>query len=273
MKLLQKKINFSPSSIENHFEVEQISFAFLISISFAAIFFQLGNRSFENRGYIIYAEVAREMIRSGDWIVPRLKGEIYLHKPILLIWFIAIPSALFGKVTPFFARLPSAISALFGIALTFYLGKRMFNDYRSGLISSFILLSSKEYFWQAKTSRTDMLLTFFILASLLCFYTAFESSGRKRFYFSILFYINIAFATLTKGPPGILFPMGTVIVFLIANKRIKMLFEPGFISGFFIFWAIILSYIFIYFNCVNPSAFLIKFKAAKILTRPEPFYY
>jgi len=90
--------------------------------------------------------VAREVIRSGDWIVPRLEGELFLNKPALIIWLIALPSAFVGKVTPLLARLPSALSAVAIIGLTYFLGKRMFRDFRVGAIAGLILLSSKEIF-------------------------------------------------------------------------------------------------------------------------------
>jgi len=51
------------------------------------------------------------MIRSGDWIVPRYNGEVYLDKPPLLLWLIALPSYFYGSVTPFTARFPSALAA------------------------------------------------------------------------------------------------------------------------------------------------------------------
>jgi len=252
---------------------ERICLAALLALSLLAIFFQIGNRSFENQGYIRYAEVARQMVHSGDWIVPRLRGELYLDKPILLIWLIALPSALVGNVTPLLARIPSALSAMGGIALTFYLGKRMFRDYRVGAIAGLILLSSQEYFWQSRTARTDMLLTFFILASLTSFYVAYEASGQKRFRFFILFFASMSLATLTKGPPGILFPLGTSVLFLFIKKKLRVLLEPGFWWGGVVFVGILCPWLFLYFTRVSPTTFIDTFNVEAILTRPEPLYY
>src|SRR4030042_5021562 len=79
------------------------------------LFFNLWGRSLENHDYLRYAEVAKEMIQSGDWVVPRFNGEIFLHKPPLLFWLIALPSKIYGSVTPLLARLPSALFGHFGI--------------------------------------------------------------------------------------------------------------------------------------------------------------
>jgi 4-amino-4-deoxy-L-arabinose transferase-like glycosyltransferase len=252
---------------------EYRSLTFLVLVSSLALFFQLGSRSFENQCYIRYAEVAREMIRSGDWIVPRLGGDLFLHKPLLLVWLIAVPSALAGKVTPFLGRLPSALSALGGIVLTFFLARRLFGDYRVGLMSGLILLSSKEYFWQARIARTDMLLAFFILASLTCFYIAYQSCGQKRFWFFILFFAGMGFGTLTKGPPGILFPLGTASLFLFFRKRLRTMFEPGFLVGSVVFGAVVLPWFLLFLSRVGLTEFLQKFSVHAIFTRPEPFYY
>jgi len=68
------QIKLNPHSLffssHNNFDLEKVCLPLLLVISFVTIFFQLGARSLENQCYIRYAEVAREMIRSGDWIVP-----------------------------------------------------------------------------------------------------------------------------------------------------------------------------------------------------------
>ncbi len=261
------------SSFHTNFDWEKVSVPLLLTISVVAIFFQLGSRSFENQCYIRYAEVAREMIRSGDWIVPRLEGELFLHKPALIIWLIALPSALVGKVTPLLARLPSALSAVAIIGLTYFLGKRMFRDFRVGALAGLILLSSKEFFWQARTARADMALTLFILFSLTCFFLAYESSGKKRFPLFILFFAGMALGTLTKGPAVILFYLGPATLFLFFKKRLRVLFEPGFWWGWFLFALILLSWVLPYLSRVGVSTVLEQFSLSKILSRPEPFYY
>ena len=271
------QIKLNPHSLffssHNNFDLEKVCLPLLLVISFVTIFFQLGARSFENQCYIRYAEVAREMIRSGDWIVPRLEGELFLHKPALIIWLIALPSALVGKVTPLLARLPSALSAVAIIGLTYYLGKRMFRDFRVGALAGLILLSSKEFFWQARTARADMALTLFILFSLTCFFLAYESSGKKRFFLFILFFVGMALGTLTKGPAVILFYLGPVTLFLFLKKRLRVLLEPGFWWGWFLFALIVLSWILPYLNRVKVSTVLEQFHLSAILSRPEPWYY
>jgi 4-amino-4-deoxy-L-arabinose transferase-like glycosyltransferase len=100
------------------------------------LFFNLWGRSLENHGYLQYAEVAREMVRSGDWVVPHANGEVFIDKPPLLFWLIAIPSCLYGSVTPLIARLPSFFAAWIGVFILFLWGKRVYGRITTNFWSS-----------------------------------------------------------------------------------------------------------------------------------------
>src|SRR3989338_11332564 len=84
----------------------------LIIISCFVLFFDLGGRGFQNKDYLRFAETAREMIFTGDYVVPHYAGKIYLAKQPLLMWTIALSSQFDGTITPFTARIPSALCAL-----------------------------------------------------------------------------------------------------------------------------------------------------------------
>ena len=57
-----------------------------------------------------YSEIPREMVASGDWVVPRLNGLRYFEKPVLGYWLVAASIKLFGE-NAFATRLPSALAA------------------------------------------------------------------------------------------------------------------------------------------------------------------
>ncbi|HPD61031.1 MAG TPA: hypothetical protein PKV48_04630, partial [Thermodesulfobacteriota bacterium] len=100
-----------------------------------------------------------------------------------------------------------------------------------------------------------------------------ESSGKKRFFLFILFFVGMALGTLTKGPVAILFYLGPVIVFLFLKKRLRVLLEPGFCWGWVFFTLILLSWILPYLSRVPFSIVAEKFNLSEILSRPEPWYY
>ncbi|MCX6356594.1 MAG: glycosyltransferase family 39 protein, partial [Candidatus Aureabacteria bacterium] len=113
----------------------------LMLLSLTALFvffFRLGERGFENKDTVWYVEIAWEMLRSGDWLVPRFNTVIFTEKPVLFIWCVAAFSKLAGAVTPFTARLPSALAAFGTTLLTAALGSRLLG-HRAGIMAGFIL--------------------------------------------------------------------------------------------------------------------------------------
>jgi len=184
-------------------------------------FFKLGGRGFENKDTLWYVEIAWEMLRSGDWIVPRFNTVIFTEKPVLFIWLVSLSSWLTGAITPFTARLPSALSALGCTFLTCSLGRRLFGA-RAGLLSGFVLCTSYAFAWEARTCMVDMLFTFFVTLSLSLFYTGLRDAGRGKSRF-LLAYLAVALAALTKGPLGIILPAIVIFCYLIYRRGLRSL--------------------------------------------------
>lgn len=254
---------------------ERVLLLFLILISFISLFFKLGGRSLENRDRILYAEVAREMAQSGDWIVMRHNGEIYLHKPPLFFWFVAIPAHIYGAVTPFIARLPSAVSALLGIVVIFFFGKQIYRSTGAGFLSSLILLSCYEFSWHARAAQTDMLLCFFIVLSLFLFYTSYNTQNeRKRLLYFLLFCASAGLAVMVKGPTGFIIPVSIAIAFLVYKKDLKAFCKLPYLFGIIVFASIVLPWPILL--CKKLGGFAItlsELQEADIFTRREPLYF
>ncbi|MCX8116828.1 MAG: glycosyltransferase family 39 protein [Desulfobacterota bacterium] len=247
----------------------RVPFLAFLGGSLFFLFFNLWGRSLENHDYLRYAEVAKEMIRSGDWVVPRLNGEIFLHKPPLLFWLIAIPSKLYGEVTPFLARLPSALFAWIGVLVVYFWGRTLWKGERYGLISAGVLLSSYLYFWQGRIARTDMVFSVLILLSLYFFYLAYP--GRKIGLHGLSFFF-MGLAGLTKGPVGILFPLSLMILFLMTRRELRLLLRKEFLIGYlgvvFLFGLWLVPFL----HHVGWDEALRVWRETKILTRKAPFY-
>jgi len=108
----------------------------------AAIIFLagLGWLPLVERDEALYAEAAREMVASGDWITPRVNGVPFLEKPPLYYWMAGVSYQLF-RVSPFAARLPSALSAILTVMLVFSVGSRVWG-WRAGLLGGVALATS-----------------------------------------------------------------------------------------------------------------------------------
>lgn len=150
-----------------------------------------------------YALVAQEMLQTGDWVVLHRNGEVYREKPPLLFWMIAAVSAPFGAVNEVTARVPSILSALVTLWLTFDLARRMFGD-RAGLWSAIVLATTFRFWWQSNTGQIDMLLTACTTLSIYALWRWHESQGGR---WAFAYHAGAALGLLAKGPPALIFTL------------------------------------------------------------------
>ena len=142
-----------------------------------------------------YAEIAREMLVSGDWLVPHLNFLPYLEKPPLVYWLTALSFTAFG-LTEFAARLPAAASALGGVFFTYFLG-RSFWGARAGFWGALVLATCGGYVVLGRLSILDMPLTFLASLGIGLGYLA---AVRERRGLLVWAYLALAAAVLVKGP-------------------------------------------------------------------------
>ena len=111
-----------------------------------------------------YAEMAREMAATGDWITPRLNGIKYFEKPPLQTWMNALTFKAFG-LGEWQARLWTGLSGFLGVLLVAYTGRRLFNA-RVGFFAGVVLASS--FMWSSSShfNTLDMGLSAMMTLSL-----------------------------------------------------------------------------------------------------------
>ena len=112
-----------------------------------------------------YAEVAREMVETGEWISPQLNYVLFLNKPPLTYWLVGVSYLAFG-INEFAARLPVALTALLIVFLVTQLGSKLF-DRDTGLLAGLILLTCGGFFLEAHLLRPDLLQVAAMTASFL----------------------------------------------------------------------------------------------------------
>ena len=103
----------------------------------------LGLRPLLRPDEVRYGQVPREMIQSGDWIVPNLNGLRYFEKTVLGYWLHAFSIQVFGE-NAFAIRFPSAIAAGLSALLIFLLARRFIGGYTTGVLTLLIFLTSLE---------------------------------------------------------------------------------------------------------------------------------
>jgi len=149
-----------------------------------------------------WAEIAREMIMSGNYFLPTIDGKVYFDKPLLSYWII-LPFSFKGVVTELSSRMPSALSGIGVVLLTFIIGRRLFNS-RVGMISAMLLSTSFMFVLWSRTASAEMLNLFMIWLAFLLFLTG---NSRGRLMYIVLLYIVGAIAAFCKGPvaPAVIF--------------------------------------------------------------------
>ena len=213
-------------------QVEWAKVFFLFLLCSSILFVKLGGWDLWTPDEPRYAEVAKEMVRTGNYLIPHLGAEVYSKKPPLLFWIIAAFSKPFGEVTATSARLPSALAALGVILLTYLLGQKLYNT-STGIMAGYILLTAIEYFRLARRVDIDMLLTLWTTLALFLFYCGYIRKNHQRWYY-LSSYLFMGLGVLTKGPVAFLVPMISISLFLIVRGEYKKFSEIAMVRGFFI---------------------------------------
>ncbi len=172
---------------------------------------------------INFAESAREMLMTGDWLNVQINFETFWEKPPLFIWIQALSMSIFG-VNEFAARLPNAIVGIITLLVLFRVGKKLSGE-RFGLLWAALYASSIFPFFYFKSGIIDPWFNLFIFLGIYFFskYVNIEEI-RNRMLNAILSAAFIGLAILTKGPVALLIFLLTFIVYLIW-KRFKFDFR------------------------------------------------
>lgn len=157
-----------------------------------------------------YAEVGREMFASGDWITPRLAGHLWFEKPVLLYWGQALSYHLFG-VNEWAARFPSALAASMTVLFVAHAVRRLASA-QWGFLAGATLSTCAFWFALARAASTDMVLACSIGVAVLAGYVAFNTAGRERVFYWLLFSVALGASMLAKGLIGILLICGILLI-------------------------------------------------------------
>jgi 4-amino-4-deoxy-L-arabinose transferase-like glycosyltransferase len=246
----------------------------ILAVLLAFLFgFKLGDRALWSPVEGHYAEIAREMVASNDYLTPWLAGMKYLEKPPFFYWLESANIELFG-LNEWSLRLWPAVFATIGCLAVYFAGSRIF-DRRVGLISSAVLATSSLWYVMGHVIFLDMTLSALITCALLSFLVGSgEQPGYKRAFAMWTFFAFSALATLTKGLIGIVIPamvIGTWILILDDWGILKTMYIPSGVSLFLLIaapWHVLISR-------ANPDflrSYFFEEHFHRYLTKPEgPF--
>lgn len=196
-----------------YYRLGLFEYILLFIVLFVAFYLGMSCYALENINEGLYAEIPREMLQLGDYIIPHLNFVPYIEKPPLFYWLIALSYTLFG-VSEWSARLiPASSASLLCLSLVFF-GNAIRRN-REGWLAALILATSVGFIGIGRVLIFDMLLTLLFSLSLLSFYIWYHKSS---VLFLRLFYVFLGLAFLTKG---------MVALFLIPIIILLFMFKAG----------------------------------------------
>lgn len=194
---------------------------YLFIISFAGILFLpfIGQSNLFDWDEINFAEAAREMIVTGDYLTVRINYEPFHEKPPLFIITQSISMHIFG-INEFAARFPNAVMGIITLLFLFNIGKKL-KDEKFGFLLVIAHSGSILSHFYFKTAIIDPFFNFFMFVSIYYLYKSTNNSTNNRI---ILKYISCAgiysgLAVLTKGPVGFGLVFVTFIIFNIIRRK------------------------------------------------------
>lgn len=194
----------------------QILFYLTAFLALGVLFYGLGDIALMSFNEARRAVPAREMYESGNWLLPHMNGALYITKPPFLYWLQTIIAHLVGNVNEWTVRLPSAITALVMIALTYRFSFKSFGKWPA-LFAAQILMANVTFAMFARRAEIEMVLTCLCVGSVLtALHYIFEKQQQRWIYLS---YFLLALAMLTKGPLVLLLVTLPMLFFAISQKN------------------------------------------------------
>lgn len=258
------------------------SILWVLVIVGVAFWWNLGSTGLVDETEPLFAEAARQMTVTGDWITPYFDGDTRFDKPPLIYWLMALAYQTIG-VNTWAVRFPSALAATILTAFGFYTLRRFGHPrpanstidasdstrsrttshalwWSACIGSALIALNPQTIVW-ARTGVSDMLLSSCMGVALLAFFLGYAQPDaphrQSRWY--LVFYLFSALAVLTKGPVGIVLPGLIIVMFLAYTGQLKsVLREMRLLRGGLLFLAITLPW-YILVTIANGEAFIDSF--------------
>ena len=163
----------------------------------------------------VQAQIARNMLDSGDWVTARLDGVAYLEKSPLIYWMMAVSYRIFG-VHDWSARLPVAFSAIALCWLTFQIGAWAFSV-RAGLYAGLTMATCVGPFLFTRIQIPDVTVTATIALAMWAFLRVLDPDEPRTRLWSTVMAAAIGTGLLLKGLIAALFPVAAAVLYLAAT--------------------------------------------------------
>jgi 4-amino-4-deoxy-L-arabinose transferase-like glycosyltransferase len=166
----------------------------------------------------VQAQIARNMLTSGDWVTARLDGVVYLEKAPLIYWAMAVGYAILGAYD-WVARIPVALSAIALCWLTAAFGTWAFGK-RAGFYAGLCMATCIGLFLFTRILIPDVMLTFTVALGMWAFLRALDAEEPHPRFWAFVLAANLGIGLLLKSLIGVLFPLAAGVLYLCLTRRL-----------------------------------------------------
>jgi 4-amino-4-deoxy-L-arabinose transferase-like glycosyltransferase len=166
----------------------------------------------------VQAQIARNMLTSGDWVTARLDGVVYLEKAPLVYWAIAVSYMIFG-VHDWAARIPIALSAMALCWLTMAFGAWAFGK-RAASYAGLCMATCIGLFLFTRVLIPDVMLTFTVALAMWAFLRALDEEELHPRFWAFVLAVNLGLGLLLKSLIGVLFPLAAGAIYLGITRQL-----------------------------------------------------
>ena len=166
----------------------------------------------------VQAQIARNMLTSGNWVTARLDGVVYLEKSPLVYWLMAVAYKVFG-VHDWAARVPIALSCIGLCWLTAAFGVWAFGK-RAGFYAGLCMATCIGLWLFTRILIPDVMLTFTVALAMWAFLRCLEEGEPHPRVWSAVFAANLGVGLLLKSLVGVLFPIAAGGIYLLVTRQL-----------------------------------------------------
>ena len=195
---------------------EWLRFAKWAAVCWIIVFWKLGAPALMDPDEAHYAQLTREMLRAGNWMIPLLDGLPYIDKPVLFHWLQGLAIAMLGE-TETAMRLPSAVAAVALFWMTRWTGAQLFDE-RIGGRAWLMLATLPLTFLLGSIGVFDMVFTAFLFGAIAF---ALVAALRNRPRLQYVSYVFLSLAVMTKGPVALVLAGVFFLVGLLCGRECR----------------------------------------------------
>ncbi len=234
--------------------LERIDVALVWLFGLSMLLIGLGRSRVLTYHEVVFAQPAREMLATGDFVIPRISGVPFLDKPPGNTWLIAASLGLFQSEAEWVARLPSVLSVVITAWLIGSLAANWFGR-RLGVLTSLVYLTSVHATLQGRLAEADTALALFNTAAMVVYARSQVGPQEERWqsgWAPVLFYALLGYCFLIKSLIGPVLVGASCGLFILAQgdlRRAKFFFNPW---GLLTFAAIVGAWLFAAYSKYPP---------------------